>query len=54
MGTGDSRPPLPFLLVYLCSETPVAGELERLGNGLSNGYHLPGKSGLETDDLGEE
>lgn len=46
-----SCPPLPVLVEYLCSETLVPGKLERLGTGLSHGYHLPGMSVLETDGL---
>lgn len=49
--TGGSRPPLPDLVEYLCSETRVPGKLERLGTGLSHGYHPPDMSGLETAGL---
>lgn len=49
-----SRPPLSDLVEYLCSETLVPGKLERLGTGLSHGYHPRDMSGLETDGLEEE
>lgn len=50
-GIGSSRPPPPVLVVYLCTETPVSGKSERLGNVLSHGYRPPDTSELETNGL---